>query len=93
MLTLHSFITFFGSIVFGLGKIPHVFVGNPFGDFNPLFEIDNPRDCSSLLFRHSLSSLRSFGPSGAPFCRHDVKMSCHRGVGGVFMISQAVAYV
>ena len=77
MLTLHPFINFFGSIVFGLRKIPHVFVGNPFGDLNPLFEIDNPWNCSSPLFRRFLSSLRSFGPSGgrpgAPFGWHDVK--------------------
>ena len=84
MLPLHLFVVFFGSIVFGLGKIPHVFVGNPFGDFNPLFEIDNPRDGSSPLFRRFLSSLRSFGLSGAPFGRHDVKNEPSQGYRGCF---------
>ena len=87
MLTLHPFITFFGSIVFGLGKIPHVFVGNPFGDLNPLFEIDNPWNCSSPLFRRFLSCLflRSFGPSGGrSFGRHDVKNEPSQGCSGCF---------
>ena len=73
MLPLHLFVTFFGSIVFGLGKIPHVFVSNPFGDFNPLFEIDNPRDGSSSLFRRFLSSFGLSGLSVGPFGRHDVQ--------------------
>ena len=81
MLPLHLFVTFFGSIVFGLGKIPHVFVSNPFGDFDPLFEIDDPRDGSSPLFRRFLSS---FGLSGGPFGRHDVKNESSQGYRGCF---------